>query len=402
MLVTLGQRGRRYFMQRNQWEHFWDTLIWPVLWPLLVVQAALVVLWVLVIWLVGWMSPGYASWSLSLWLMLALLAGSCLNVAVFLMLVKSRARHQEVRLGQQLDELDQHTQALARQLTTSDPKRAERVDDTTSPLPIARLVSVNRVLAQLAALVEVPSPPAPATAASAEDNAKTLLDDLHHQQQQVRHLQAGRDRAREESRLKSEYLALLQREADTLFDHLSEQLNTPLSEECRACILEVRERVADSRALLMNLVQHRDIKPEPDSLPVAASLRVLVVDDGPVNLMLARQMLENHGFYVEGVSSGEQALVRQQQSFFDLVFMDIFMPTLSGLETARRWREVERSQGRGKSVLVALTANADRMGHAECLSAGLDDLLTKPYQPGTLLGMITTWFPGIDRALPAR
>ncbi|MGM0824949.1 MAG: response regulator [Pseudomonadota bacterium] len=389
-------------MQRNQREHFWDTLIWPVLWPLLLVQAALVVLCVLVIWLVGWMSPGYASWSLSLWLMLALLAGSCLNVAAFLMLVKSRAKHQEASLMQQLAELEQHTHALSKQVAISDQQPAHPVADTTAILPTARLINVNRVLSHLAASLEDPSPLAPETTVSADDDAKTLLDDLHHQQQQVRHLLAGRDRAREESRLKSEYLGLLQRETDELFEHLSKQLNTQVSEDCRANILEVRERIADIRALLMNLVQHRDLQSEPDTLPVAASLRVLVVDDGPVNLMLARQMLENHGLYVEGVSSGEQALARQQQSFFDLVFMDIFMPTMSGLETARRWRELESTQGSRKSVLVALTANADNMGPEECFSAGLDDLLTKPYQPETLLGIITTWFPGTDGASPAR
>lgn len=401
-LVTLGQRGRRYYMQRNPREHFWDTLIWPVLWPLLLVQAALVVLCVLVIWLVGWMSPGYASWNLSLWLMLALLAGSCLNVAAFLMLVKSRAKHQEARLMQQIAELEQHTHTLAKQVASRDPQQAHRGKGATAILPTARLVSINQELSRIAASIEGLSPKAPETAINADDDAKTLLDDLHHQQQQVRHLIAGRDRAREESRLKSEYLGLLQRETDALFDHLSKQLNTQVSEDCRANILEVRERIADIRALLMNLVQHRDLQSEPDTLPVAASLRVLVVDDGPVNLMLARQMLENHGLYVEGVSSGEQALARQQQSFFDLVFMDIFMPTLSGLETARRWRELENAQGSRKSVLVALTANADNMGRDECFSAGLDDLLTKPYQPETLLGIITTWFPGTDGASPAR
>jgi len=389
-------------MQGNQQEHFWNTLIWPVLWPLLLVQAALVVLCVLVIWLVGWMSPGYASWGLSLWLMLALLAGSCLNVAAFLMLVKSRAKNEEARLMQQLAELEQHTHALSTQVANRDLQQAQIIADATTTLPTTCLLNVNRELSRLVASVEGPSPLAPATAVSAEEDAKALLDDLHHQQQQVRHLLAGRDRAREESRLKSEYLGLLQRETDELFDHLSTQLNTQVSEDCRANILEVRERIADIRALLMNLVQHRDLPSEPDTLPVAASLRVLVVDDGPVNLMLARQMLENHGLYVEGVSSGEQALARQQQSFFDLVFMDIFMPTLSGLETARRWREIESAQGSRKSVLVALTANADNMGREECFSAGLDDLLTKPYQPETLLGIITTWFPGSDEASPAR
>ncbi|SDN61787.1 response regulator [Vreelandella arcis] len=382
-------------MQRSPREHFWNTLIWPLLWPLLLVQAALVALCVLVIWLLGWMSPGYASWSATLWLMLALLVGSCLNVAAFLMLVRTRAKHKETRLMQQLVELERHTQTLANQQAVTPSDQAPAQGDLSAVLPIARLAQANRVLSSVATSMTEHSPP-PLTSQSADDDAKRLLDDLHYEQQQVRQLLAGRDRAREESRLKSEYLGLLQREADGLFDHLNEQLTTQVSEDCRANILEVRERVADIRALLMNLVEHRDVKTEDSAgaVPVTSALRVLVVDDGPVNLMLARQMLENQGLYVEGVSSGEQALERQQQSFFDLVFMDIFMPTISGLETTRRWREVEATQGGRKSVLVALTANADNTGREECLSAGLDDLLTKPYQPEALLGVINTWFPG--------
>ncbi|WP_085920238.1 response regulator [Halomonas sp. CSM-2] len=386
-------------MQPSQREHFWNTLIWPVLWPLLLLQATLVVLCVLLVWLIGWASPGYASWSISLWLMLALLVGSCLNVAAFLMLVKSRAKHKEARLMQQLVELERHTQAISQQMSTAYSQQASTLDELPKTPPFARIANVNRVLAGLSTSMADGSSSTPEKPASADEDAKVLLDDLHDQQQQVKRLLAGRDRAREESRLKSEYLGLLQRETDALFARLSEQLNSEVSEDCRANMLEVRERIADIRALLMNLVQDRDVQTETsDPAPVAMSLRVLVVDDGPVNLMLARQMLENHGLYVEGVSSGEQALERQQQSDFDLVFMDIFMPTLSGLETTRRWREVEATQGSRKSVLVALTANADNMGQDECLSAGLDDLLTKPYQPDTLLGIIAKWFPDNQRA----
>ncbi|QNI02492.1 response regulator [Halomonas sp. SH5A2] len=385
-------------MQPNQREHFWNTLIWPVLWPLLLVQAALVVLCVLVVWLVGWVSPGYASWSISLWLMLALLIGSCLNVAAFLMLVKSRFKHKEARLMQQLVELERHTQAISRQMAIASSQQAPMLEEVSTTPPFARIANVSHVLSRLVTSLGGRSLSPTKETVSDDEEAKVLLDDLHDQQQQVKRLLAGRDRAREESRLKSEYLGLLQRETDALFARLSEQLNSQVSEDCRANMLEVRERIADIRALLMNLVQDRDVQTEASgTAPVATSLRVLVVDDGPVNLMLARQMLENHGLYVEGVSSGEQALERQQQSYFDLVFMDIFMPTLSGLETTRRWREVEATQDGRKSVLVALTANADNMGQDECLSAGLDDLLTKPYQPDTLLGIIAKWFPDNQR-----
>ncbi|XQU07715.1 response regulator [Halomonas sp. LY9] len=104
-------------------------------------------------------------------------------------------------------------------------------------------------------------------------------------------------------------------------------------------------------------------------------------------------MLESQGLQVEGVSSGEQALERQQSTFYDLVFMDIFMPTLDGLETTRRWRTFEQRNHQQRSVMIALTANADNAGRDACKAAGLDDILAKPYQPDTLHSMIKKWLP---------
>ena len=63
-------------MQRYQREHFWNAIVWPLLWPLLLLQAALIVLCLVVGAMVWWMSPANASWSTTLWLMSALLIGS--------------------------------------------------------------------------------------------------------------------------------------------------------------------------------------------------------------------------------------------------------------------------------------------------------------------------------------
>ena len=257
-----------------------------------------------------------------------------------------------------------------------------------------------------------------ATKNTRQEHEQTLLDDLQHQQRQLKHLIAGRERAREESRLKSGYLTLLQRETDSLLDHLNSMVDKELTDNGGQNIMEVYEHLSDIRALLTNLVQQSaegGVEPgsEQNSLSGEAqgrsgdrpgaprTLRVLVVDDGPVNLMLARQMLETQGLQVEGASSGEQALERQQNAIFDLVFMDIFMPTLDGLETTRRWREYERNHGVSQSVLVALTANVDNAGRDACLAAGMDDLLAKPYQPQTLMNMIAYWFPGTIEAVPS-
>ncbi|WP_331250792.1 response regulator [Vreelandella piezotolerans] len=378
-------------MQRYQREHFWNAVIWPVLWPLLLVQAALVLLCVLVGAVIWLMSPGQASWSTTLWLTLTLLLGSCLNVGAFLMLIKARAKFKDALFIQGLNELERRIDTLQQGIM---PHATLLLDEESQERPLKRLTRANDQLASLVSALQKSGHVATAeTEQSKSDQA--LLDDLHHQQKQLKHLMAGRERAREESRLKSGYLTLMQREADTLFDHLGTMLTEESSEACRQNVTHVRERLADIRSLLANFVQQSVNEADTYDLPLSSeqSPRVLVVDDGPVNLMLARQMLELQGLHVEGVSSGEQALERQQSAFYDLVFMDIFMPTLDGLETTRRWRRYEHQHATKRSVMIALTANADNAGQDACSAAGLDDILAKPYQPDTLHGMIKKWLP---------
>ncbi|WP_447044872.1 response regulator [Vreelandella sp. H-I2] len=423
-------------MQRYQREHFWNAIVWPLLWPLLLVQAALVVLCLMVGAMVWWMTPSHASWSTTLWLMSALLVGSSLNAGAFLMLVKARARRKDNRLSHELSELERHSQVLFQalyheqfqeqfqelyqeryqeqfQALCQEPfqKPFPNAHDDTL-LPSQRLASINEVLAHMEHCLQDAQGRSAASKNTKHEHEQTLLDDLHHQhqhqQQQLKHLRAGRERAREESRLKTGYLTLLQRETDGLLDHLDVMVGKEATDNSRQNVTEVHERLLDIRSLLANLVQQSAESTEKRAeenisqggTDAQRNLRILVVDDGPVNLMLARQMLETQGLQVEGVSSGEQALERQQGALFDLVFMDIFMPTLDGLETTRRWREYERHQGGSQSVLVALTANADDARLDACLEAGMDDLLAKPYQPETLLNIITRWFPGTAKALP--
>ncbi|WP_404463375.1 response regulator [Vreelandella aquamarina] len=385
-------------MQRYQREHFWNAIIWPVLWPLLLVQAALVLLCVLVGAVIWLMSPSQASWTTTLWLTLTLLLGSCMNVGAFLMLIKARAKHKDALFMQGLNELERRIDALQMNILPDAPLLAV---EENQQRPLKRLTRANDQLASLINAQEKTGHGVSEDESLKSDQA--LLDDLHHQQKQLKHLMAGRERAREESRLKSGYLTLMQREADSLFEHLGSMLTDNASDACRQNVTHVRERLADIRSLLANFVQQSVNEANTYDIPVADEqrARVLVVDDGPVNLMLARQMLESQGLQVEGVSSGEQALERQQSTFYDLVFMDIFMPTLDGLETTRRWRKFEQRNQQHhqpqhqpqRSVMIALTANVDNAGRDTCQAAGLDDILAKPYQPDTLHSMIKKWLP---------
>ncbi|HMR70796.1 MAG TPA: ATP-binding protein, partial [Rubrivivax sp.] len=105
-------------------------------------------------------------------------------------------------------------------------------------------------------------------------------------------------------------------------------------------------------------------------------LRILVAEDNPVNQMLLVAMLEQLGHAAEVVANGREALQRVQAQRFDLVLMDIQMPELDGVATARAIRRLDGAAGR--VPVVAVSANVLAEQRAGYRDAGMDDLVTKP------------------------
>ncbi|WP_405277984.1 ATP-binding protein [Cobetia sp. Ld8] len=117
-----------------------------------------------------------------------------------------------------------------------------------------------------------------------------------------------------------------------------------------------------------------------DALLPSAS--VLVVEDNEVNQSLARAMLEYLDQRVTVVEDGEQALewLAQAENDIDLVFMDMQMPVLDGVETTRRWRQREAElSGVDRLPIIAMTANVMQEDARRCIEAGMDDVLHKPF-----------------------
>ena len=124
-------------------------------------------------------------------------------------------------------------------------------------------------------------------------------------------------------------------------------------------------------------------KPEPcDSAsasirPSERSLRVLLAEDNPVNQTLAMRILEKLGHKVQVVNNGKEAIGRAQAEDLDLIFMDVQMPEMDGLEATMAIRAAEA--GTEKHVpIVAMTAHAMKGDREKCLSAGMDGYLSKP------------------------
>ncbi|MDA8483096.1 transporter substrate-binding domain-containing protein [Pseudomonas resinovorans] len=117
--------------------------------------------------------------------------------------------------------------------------------------------------------------------------------------------------------------------------------------------------------------------PEVRDLPVGA-LRVLVVDDHPINRMMLVQQLEQLGQTAQQAENGEEALRLWRASAFDLLITDCNMPVMDGYELVRRIRKHERESGTQPALIVGLTANAQPEELARCRESGMDDCLFKP------------------------
>lgn len=94
---------------------------------------------------------------------------------------------------------------------------------------------------------------------------------------------------------------------------------------------------------------------------------------------LTRELLEKLGCKVEVVDNGADAVKRVAQSDFDIVLMDYNMPDINGVEAAREIRDREASAHMRELPIIALTANAFKNHRDECLGAGMNDFLSKPF-----------------------
>jgi signal transduction histidine kinase/CheY-like chemotaxis protein len=125
----------------------------------------------------------------------------------------------------------------------------------------------------------------------------------------------------------------------------------------------------------------------PATAPLdAAPLKVLVVDDHPVNLKLATALLQKMGHEVHQATNGLQALERVQAQAFDLVLMDLHMPEMDGLESTQRIRALPAP--RGQVPVVVLTANALEEARQDAVGAGASGFLTKPLRVQELLAVV--------------
>ena len=170
----------------------------------------------------------------------------------------------------------------------------------------------------------------------------------------------------------------------------------PNAEELEAVgIAECLTKPALSAELRGALLRHlAGVEPPPVPEPAApteagSARRILVVEDNPVNQLVAVGLLEALGYVATTAGDGVDALAILRTEEFDAVLMDVQMPRLDGYATTRAIRAGETDGVR--LPVIAMTAAAVEGERERCLAAGMDDFLTKPVDPRSLATMISHW-----------
>ncbi len=132
---------------------------------------------------------------------------------------------------------------------------------------------------------------------------------------------------------------------------------------------------------------------EPEPAPAGAGRRVLVVEDNPVNQMVAAGILEFLGYEHRIVDDGQAGVEAWSEGGWDAILMDVQMPVLDGYAATRVIRERETGD---RVPVIAMTAAAIEGERERCLAAGMDDYLTKPVDPAALAATLSHWLEGTE------
>lgn len=153
------------------------------------------------------------------------------------------------------------------------------------------------------------------------------------------------------------------------------------------------------KAVLANAVAKKDAKtmPQPEETRPAPKksglngMTILIAEDNKTNQLVLQTMLKTFELNVITVQNGQEALQSYAASEPDMILMDMAMPVMDGLDATRQIRELERQNGRARTPIIALTANAMSGDRDNCLNAGMDDYLSKPVIKSQLVATMEKW-----------
>jgi CheY-like chemotaxis protein/HPt (histidine-containing phosphotransfer) domain-containing protein len=125
-------------------------------------------------------------------------------------------------------------------------------------------------------------------------------------------------------------------------------------------------------------------------------LRVLLCDDNAINQKVATRLLQQMGYQPDMAMNGIEAVTATENKKYDMIFMDVQMPEMDGLEATRVIRERQQDKSRypnydDQIIIVAMTASAMPGDRDKCISAGMDDYLAKPVRPEDIRSVVERW-----------
>ena len=115
---------------------------------------------------------------------------------------------------------------------------------------------------------------------------------------------------------------------------------------------------------------------------------------------MALGILKKLGLHADAVANGAEAISALESTPYDLVLMDVQMPTMDGIEAAGHIRDPQSAVRNHGIPIIAMTAHAMQGDRERCLAAGMNDYVTKPVSPQALAEALTRWLPGEDAARP--
>ena len=152
-----------------------------------------------------------------------------------------------------------------------------------------------------------------------------------------------------------------------------------------------RSRLFDSLMTVLGELNLLTIRPEitQNKLGERLPLRILLAEDNPINQIVATSILDEMAYKADVAENGREVIEMLRKKPYHVIFMDMQMPEMDGLEATRRIRE-EFPADR-QPVIIAMTANAMDSGKQECLAAGMNDYISKPILPEIVEAALQHW-----------
>lgn len=198
---------------------------------------------------------------------------------------------------------------------------------------------------------------------------------------------------REETIQNANRLARLSEEFDFHYALLCEpgiaiNLKSTLNERGRILNKPLKRDDLLNKLLLRNdtALEEKNLQVDQE-LALRIPLRILIAEDNPINMEVATGMLSSLGYDAAGAENGSLVLEKLKKESYDLIFMDVQMPIMDGLEATRR---VISTYGDNRPLIVAMTANAMESDRQACLEAGMDTFISKPFVLDELVEMINS------------